>query len=155
MKNREVFRRLKKLKSNFDKAKSLPPDPEVQSHWARYLCILTAGLIEKAVVELLTEYIEAGSSPAIASYAISRLEQLQNPKTRKIAEVLGAFQDTWRVSFEKFVCVDGRKDAIDSVMSNRHRIAHGDDTNITIARVREYFDKWEVTVNYIETLSNP
>jgi hypothetical protein len=152
MKNQAVNRRLQRLKQNFDRAHRLPQEAEILAHWARYLCILTSGLIEKSLVELLTEYIAKGSSPPIAGYAISKLEQLQNPKTQKIIDLLGAFKDEWRIAFQKFAEESGRKEAIDSVMANRHQIAHGEDSGVTIARVREYFDKCEEVLEHIEAL---
>ncbi|MGA9453625.1 MAG: HEPN domain-containing protein [Verrucomicrobiia bacterium] len=51
---------------------------------------------------------------------------------------------------ELFLESNGRKDAIDSVMNNRHQIAHGKNSGITIARVRGYLDKAEEVLNFIE-----
>ncbi len=45
---------------------------------------------------------------------------------------------------------NGPKEAIDSIMANRHRIAHGRDSGITVARVREYLDKSVEVVEFIE-----
>jgi len=35
-------------------------------------------------------------------------------------------------------------------MNNRHQIAHGKSSGITIARVRSYLDKAEEVLNFIE-----
>jgi hypothetical protein len=43
-----------------------------------------------------------------------------------------------------------RKDAIDSIMANRHQIAHGKDVGITVARVKEYLEKVVEIVDFIE-----
>ena len=45
---------------------------------------------------------------------------------------------------------NGRKDAIDSIMSNRHLIAHGKDSTISLVRVSEYLKKSVEVVEFLE-----
>jgi hypothetical protein len=45
---------------------------------------------------------------------------------------------------------NGRKDAIDSIMNNRHLIAHGKDSGITVARVNDYLRKCIEVIEFIE-----
>jgi hypothetical protein len=44
----------------------------------------------------------------------------------------------------------GRKEAIDSIMANRHAIAHGRDSGITVVRVVSYLDKCVEIIEFIE-----
>ncbi len=46
------------------------------------------------------------------------------------------------------------KDAIDSIMNNRHRIAHGKHTSISVTRVREYIEKSVKVIEFIEAQCN-
>ncbi len=52
---------------------------------------------------------------------------------------------------ETFLADNGRKDAIDSIMSNRHLIAHGGNSGITLTRVNQYLDKCVEVIDFIET----
>ena len=43
------------------------------------------------------------------------------------------------------------KNAIDSVMETRHRIAHGKNTSISLAHVKEYLEKAAKVIDFIES----
>ena len=46
---------------------------------------------------------------------------------------------------------DGRRrNAIDSIMNNRHLIAHGRSSSISVARVREYFTAINEVADFLE-----
>src|ERR687895_2444231 len=51
---------------------------------------------------------------------------------------------------EKFLVEQGRKDAIDSIIANRHAIAHGRDSGITVARVVQYLDRCVEVIDFME-----
>jgi hypothetical protein len=152
MNNREVARQHQRLESLIKNTlKASNDDLNLQAHWARYLCILVAGFLENALKEIYSEYIKSKASKPIADYAVSNLMSLQNPKANKFLELAGAFQREWRDSLELFIQENGRKDAIDSIMKNRHEIAHGKDTGITIARIDTYLKRSVEVVEFIET----
>jgi len=152
MRNRELTRQLQKLRALAKKAgDSSLSDLELQAHWAKYLCVLVAGFLENSLVEIFSEFVSAASSPAVARFATSRLENIQNPKAQRFVEVSGAFDESWGPELEAFLADNGRKDAIDSIMSNRHLIAHGSSSGITLARVNQYLDKCVEVVDFIET----
>jgi hypothetical protein len=125
-------------------------DIELQSHWARYLCVLAAGFLENAIFETYSAVIRGGANPAVASFASSRLEKISNPKSGKFTEIAGTFKAEWKKDLERFLDDDGRRDAIDSVMTNRHQIAHGEYSGITIARLKPFFEKSVTVVEFLE-----
>ena len=86
----------------------------------------------------------------VANYTSSVLSRIQNPKPSKFIETAHAFKPKWGNDLKAFVDLDGRKEAIDSIMSNRHRIAHGKDSGITIVRVNEYLSYSVEVLEYIE-----
>ena len=45
---------------------------------------------------------------------------------------------------------EGRKDAIDSIMANRHLIAHGKNSGISLVRVKDYLEKSIEVIEFIE-----
>ena len=125
-------------------------DEEMRAHWAKYLCILTAGFVENSMRLTFSAFAETNASPTVHRYVESRLERIQNPKTEAIAQLLGSFDSAWRKSFEVFAVDNNRKDAIDSIMANRNQIAHGRYSGITIARVDQYLMRIVEVVEYIE-----
>jgi hypothetical protein len=83
------------------------------------------------------------------------LRTVQNPNAEKITIIARSFDVHWASALEKFLEENGRKDAIDSVMNNRHQIAHGKDVGITIPQVSEYLEKSIEVLEFIETQVRP
>jgi hypothetical protein len=153
MHNREISRQLQRLKNLFKKVDSAcGNDIEMRSHWAKYLCVIAAGLIENALHEIFTDFANSGSSEHIRGYVSASLRKIQNPKTVRFLEVTKSFKKDWHDQLTDYVALEGRREAIDSIMQNRHDIAHGKDSDITIARVKEYLEKAEDVLEYLEGL---
>lgn len=151
MKTQELARQHSQLIALFDKtATATGGDLETQAHWAKYLCVLSAGFLENALHEVYTRYCTNCANPNVARFTGKELARVQNPKIGKFLEIAESFSSEWQSELEAFVEDDGRKDAIDSIMSNRHRIAHGKDTGISLVRVRDYLGKSIEVVEFIE-----
>jgi len=125
-------------------------DLELQAHWARYVCVLTAGLLENAVVIFYSDFVARNAQKPVADYAAVQIAKIQNPKAKRFVEVASSFKNSWADDLEKFIEKDGRKEAIDAIMANRHQIAHGKDSSITVARVSTYLNKAEEVLEFIE-----
>ncbi len=126
---------------------------ELSSHWAQYLCVRVSGFMEEAYEIIFTEYVENGASPKITKYAKRHISNgRKNPNTDKIRQMLCAFSLEWGNRFEEFAKREGRKDALDSVMNNRHLVAHGRRSEVTITQVKAYFDKCIEIMEWVETL---
>ena len=125
-------------------------DLELQAHWARYACVLAAGLLENAAVSFYSDFVSRNAAKPVADYATVQIAQIQNPKTKRFVELSRSFKSVWADDLEKFIEVNGRKDAIDTIMANRHLIVHGKNSGITVARVSDYLDKAEEVLKFIE-----
>jgi hypothetical protein len=127
----------------------LGAEPEVQAEFARHLCVLASGFIEKAVSEIFTDYARRNSSPAVARYVAARMDNVQNMKCGKLLELVGEFSPEWRASLEDYVEGE-RKDAVDSIVSNRHQIAHGESVGITYHQISRYYEKAAEVVDFLQ-----
>ena len=78
------------------------------------------------------------------------LARIQNPKISKFLEVAGSFRVEWKDQLETFVNDGGRREAVNSIMSNRHLIAHGKDSTISLVQVKEYLAKSVEVIEFIE-----
>ena len=152
MNNRELTRHIQGLKNLFVRTqKASGGDIEIQSHWAKYLCVLSAGFLENALCEIYADFCKRAASEHVANFASKILSRIQNPKANRFIEVASSFKKSWGEDLEAFVEEDGRREAIDSIMNNRHQIAHGKISNISIAQLQNYLDKAIEVVNFIET----
>lgn len=124
---------------------------ELQAHWAQYLCVLSSGFLENALKEIYARYARSRSSPGVADYVESTLNKIQNPKANRFLETASSFNKDWEDNLREYLESDGRKDAIDSIMANRHLIAHGKDSGITLVRLSDYLSKSVQVIEFIET----
>ena len=123
---------------------------ELRSHWARYLCVLSSGYLENALKDVYGRYVRSRSDPSIANYVERTLNNIQNPKAKRFVETAKAFNQDWEEALVGFLEADGKREAIDAIISNRHRIAHGQDSTITLAQVRDYLTKSVEVIEFIE-----
>jgi thiamine biosynthesis protein ThiC len=113
-------------------------DAEIQAHIARFLCVLTSGLIEQILILSLDDMAKRHSHPRVAKYVSSHLSRVNNAKFEDIMVLLGRFDPDWRKYFEQSTEPEV-KAAIDSIVNNRNQIAHGGQVSISIVRFDEYY----------------
>jgi hypothetical protein len=67
-----------------------------------------------------------------------------------------AFSDVWSAELETYANDNGRGEAIDSIMVNRHLIAHGQyqDSRISLSQIKEYLGKAVEVLVFIEIQCN-
>lgn len=112
-------------------------DDELRSELTKYACVLSSGLLEVACRDILSRYAAKRSSPQVARYVRTQLEYLQSAKIGNITETLTAFDPTaatnWRLGLS-----DEQVDSIDSIVNNRHQIAHGRSIGLSFDVLRRY-----------------
>ena len=123
MKNRIAVQAKDRLDGLFDKVNEFAGDLELQSHWARYLCVRVSGFIEISVRAILVEYAKNRSDRSIANYVERQLNRFQNPNMERLVQLLQSFNPAWAAEL-KDATKGEPKDAIDSIRANRNRIAH-------------------------------
>jgi hypothetical protein len=157
MKNRELSRQKDRLDSLFKKVKNFEENNieiDVISHWAKYLCVLCAGFLENAITEVFTDFCKSAASDNVANYARSSLSHINNPKSQIFFQVANNFSKNWGEKYTEFIELNNRKEAIDSIMSNRHLIAHGNNSDITLYRLVDWYKKSIEVIEFLEQLCN-
>lgn len=152
MKQQELKRQHAILKSLIRRAghDATTHDLEMLAHWGRYLCVLVAGFVENVVRLTYATYVQKTSAPPTARYSIRRIEEIQNPKASRLVEVASQFDEGWGKDLEVFVEGNFRREAVNSIMSNRHLIAHGRDSHITVSQVDQYLRRIVEIAEHIE-----
>lgn len=152
MKNRELNRQHQVIVSLIDSTNMFTSDNiELQGHWGKYLCVLVSGFLENAIFEIYSEYINSSASPNVRSFANKKLSGIQNPNSNRFLQTAQSFSKEWGDNLsDYFDSYPAQKSAIDSIMANRHQVAHGKPTNISVVRVREYLDRSVEVITFIE-----
>lgn len=135
-----------RLNSLYRRVKDFDEDPEIQSHWVKYLCILSSGHIENSIRYIYGQYAENKSHENIANYINSNLRKFQNPFTEKIVKLTSAFSKEWGEELNKFITVE-METSINSIVGLRNSIAHGQSVSVTYSSMQRY---WENTIKVLE-----
>jgi hypothetical protein len=133
----EVIRRRQKLEALFDSIRDGGLSPELTAHYARYMCVLVSGYAEQSVVELASHYCGKAASPRVGRYAARQLDRLANVNVERLKQLVVAFDPQW---WEELLGTQtDALEAFDSVVALRNAIAHGEERDVTLGRVRDYF----------------
>jgi hypothetical protein len=136
--NQEVWRYRQRLDHLFRRAGELE-DPELKAHWARYLCVLASGFIETSVRALFAQYSRGAAAPNVANFVEEKLKDFQSARMNNICDLTRQFNPAWADQLE--LDTQGElKDAVDSIVSNRHQIAHGRDVGVSYVQVKQYYE---------------
>lgn len=149
MRNHAVRQHKQRLDAVFEKISILTSDPEMGSHWARYLCVLVSGFLEASVRSVLHEYVKKRSSDEVVRYVEGRLRGFQNPNMQRILDLSGGFNPVWKEKLESATKGE-MKLAVDSIVANKNKIAHGESVEITYSRVKSYYGNIVAQVDLLE-----
>jgi len=150
----EIDRQKKRLDATFERTSKVGADPELLSDLARYLCVLVAGFLEQAVIEIALEHVRTHSQASIHRHVESRLRRFTSANTQNVIDLLGSFDPDWRADLDGYL-VDQHKDAVNSVVNLRHTVAHGRFTGVTMASVRDYYEQVKQVVEHCTNLCIP
>ncbi|MGH7204873.1 MAG: HEPN domain-containing protein [Nitrospiraceae bacterium] len=149
----EVVQGRHRLDNLFKQIAVFSQDLELQAHWARYLCVLVSGFMEFSVRAIYTDYVGQRATPDVVNYVERKLSEFQNPKMDKILDLVQSFNSEWGEELKRNT--EGElKDAVDSIVANKNRIAHGEDVGITYSRINHYYKNALRVVDLIEDQCN-
>jgi hypothetical protein len=124
-------------------------DPELQSHWSRYLCVLVCGFLENSVELCLSEYSKRAASPLVSNFVSAKLRNFHSPKMGKILDLIGSFSPNWRTQVE--TATRGHlSDSVTSIVENRNKIAHGESVGLSIRSLTTYYKDAVEVIDLLE-----
>jgi len=110
--------------------------------------------MEKAITALVLEHSARKSAPSVQRFVESQTCRLTNVNSERLKELLGSFDPDWQHDLSAFL-VDERKDAIDSIVSLRNTIAHGQSVGVTYNQVRRYYEQIQKVIDHVVDLCAP
>lgn len=132
----------------FESAMSVKDD-ELRAELAKYLCVLASGFLELSCREILGSYTAKRASPHVTRYVTAQLGRFSSATTGKIADLLTLFDEIaakrWRQSLD-----EAEVAALDSIVSNRHLIAHGRSVGLSLHVMEDYYIKAGIAVKTLE-----
>lgn len=148
MQNQEVRDQLQEINHLFNEVIA---SDDLMVHWGRYLCIKVAVFLELALQAIYQSYADTEAGGNLARYVGNQIAfTIGTPNYDNIIRVAGAFNDTWADEVSQFLAQDDRRAAINTVMAQRNRIAHGRQSTISPAQLQAYLVKIVEVVDFIE-----
>jgi len=115
---------------------------------------LVSGYLEQAIKELFLEYVQVGSRAQISKYIIGTWPISRNMSTENIKDIFNQFSLQWGEAFAKWLEEEeSRKADINSLVSWRNSIAHGQESNttgVTLVSVKNKFITIKSLVDFLE-----
>lgn len=139
-----------RLGATFERADAFSENPTALADYARYLCVLVSGFIERAVDDILHEYIGERSHPSIHRYAQRNIRS-RNVNTERLFQILTQFDPNWTAQLQSNLS-PAQIAAINSIHGNRNRIAHGEDSDLTFYQVRNAYEMIQEVVALLEEI---
>lgn len=149
--NAELNRQYNRISSLIREAKRFEPDDELRSHLTKYICVLCSGFIENSIYHTFSDIADSTCPPSVVlTYAKSELYKIQNANSEKIRALAKSFNPDWHDLLRDFLQEENRGAAINYILKDRHNIAHGRDSDITIIKLEEYLKKTVEVIKFIE-----
>lgn len=98
----EVIRRRARLDATFALVVRLN-DQELQSEFAKYLCVLVSGFFEQAVRDILLSYAAMNSDQFVTRYVENTIDRT-NLNAQRLEELAGRFSNDWRQRLHALHC---------------------------------------------------
>lgn len=154
--NPSILSHRQRIDTLFGKVASVA-DPAAQAEWSKYLCVLVSGFIEESLRVLLEEYTLTHASPVIRAFVSREVKEITNCKTSKIISILQRFDPKWESDFLDQIqarsrIIDEIKNSLDSVVSNRHLIAHGKNVGLRYTTVATYYTNVKRAVETMDSV---
>lgn len=150
----EYVRRRNRLDATFKRIPDASSDLELQSDYAKYLCVLVSGFFEKTIVALVLDYVSRNASPAILLHVEKELDRWTNPNVEKIFQLLASFSQQWR-NYAELYLVDERRASVLSLVALRHQIAHGESVGTSLSQVKAHYKHVVDVLDFLADLLDP
>jgi hypothetical protein len=102
------------------------------------------------VRRIFSQYAVSHGDSNVARYVGDQLKWFQNPKMENIYLLARRFSPGWEAELRSATAGE-LKDAIDSVVNNRHKIAHGESVGLSFVVLGEYYKRVIRVVELLET----
>jgi hypothetical protein len=133
-----VTRRKAELQDLLSNPRTVTGNEESEAHWAAYLCVLMAGYLETAVRGYLLAHSAERAEVTVQAFVSNRLGLFRNMSRDQLLGLVKMFSLEWGEEFRVFIAGE-REDAVRSVVTNRHEIAHGQPSTVTLLQLRQWF----------------
>ena len=111
--------------------------------------MLVSGYIEQALRDVYREYASRSDRRVEAVVSSLLSQEIQSPKAGNLIQLARRFDKVWGDELEEYL-EEERKAAIDGIVDNRHKVAHGEYTGISIQTISQWYESVKDVVAFVE-----
>lgn len=150
--NHKVKQYISDLESDIQLARK-QSDDEIKSLLAKIVCIRISGLLEIALKCRISDYSEKKTPKEIKRFLTQKFKDITNLKAKKLCDILSTFSLDWQKSFEEKLSENSQiKSSLDSLITLRNDIAHGQNCVTSLSNVQQYFDDAKIVVGLFDRI---
>ena len=138
---------------NIDKIINSIDDEEIKSLLLKLFCVRLSGLVELYLKNRISDYSKGKVPKEINRYLTVKFKDITNLKTNKLCEILSNFSVQWADDFKNYVDLhEQTKTSLDSLIAQRHNIAHGQPSTINQSSMNQYYADIKNIINYLDSI---
>ena len=149
----DIVDRKDSLQRLFDHAAELQKnggiDLEVRSAFESYLCIRTYVFVETSVRTILLQHVRSVTSDdSTEKFVASQLERQPNLWYSELIKLVDRFNPEWKEKIKQDVTYR-MLTSLNSLVRIRNRIAHSDNTDISLNDLQDYFSSSQEIIRIV------
>ena len=124
---------------------------KADSYFARFLVVYICGVFEEVIESIIKESVLKFNSTKLSIFFEKHISRtFRNPNISSINGILKSFDETWGDQLKNLP----QKNllAIDSIFNNKNYLAHGQDCNVTLKEVKQYYIDSKVVIKKIDKI---
>jgi hypothetical protein len=126
-------------------------DDELKAHLSRYFCIKISGYLENVLKTLIYTYCDGTTPRPIVNFLETDTKNLTNLSEEKLFKFLKKFGASWDTQVDnKFT--DSHRSSLNSIISNRNNIAHGQSDSISPKIIEGYYVDLKEIVSILKSV---
>lgn len=146
----------RQIKASIIRMEAKGLDDETRADLARFLCVRVSGLVERAFRELVGDLAQQRADPRIAEYVVAKVSRVTNLDANGLLGALETLDTKWAGEVRQLFDDDpSAKDALNSIVAGRHRLAHGHDHGVSPNNLKLWYAAVDRIVQKLEDLIDP
>lgn len=146
-------KRIDTIEFLFNEIDSKTIDPQVISYLSQYLSVYICGVYEDIIENLLLDFVKKDpiSIPTL-NYIFTAIDKgFRNPDEVNIKSILKKFNNPWVNRLDQIV-TRSEWIALDNIVTNKNKIAHGESSNITYILIKEYYSESKKVIIALDSI---
>jgi len=140
------------LDRQYEKVKQVEDD-EIKSMLTKFLCVRTSGLLENYIKSRIGDYTQGRVPKEVNRYISQKFKDITNLKCNRLKDVLDSFSNEWSEEFLTYIEEhEQQKNSIESLITNRHNIAHGQNVGMSFSILEQYYEDVKAVITKLETI---